>query len=265
MIIHGGGFHKGDLFEQGQEQASAWLQSRGYFVVSITHRLAPCGHITGQDPTDPASGRPPNQTNDVKSAIRAVRADAHCNGHIGLLGGSSGASHALFCAFDKTPSPPNTYPNWCNDSPTDDDRPDCAVGLSGNYDFIAPPPGNNDTTRNVIANYTNTCVLLDTMGGPDQFSVSPVAQLKPESVQIFKPIYALNGNAEYQPEGQLQDLLCALQAKDIDPAKYKILTVIDPEGAHAFALWRVKLTPTADRRVRDEVTDFFDQYVKHAQ
>jgi hypothetical protein len=142
--------------------------------------------------------------------------------------------------------------------------PDCAVGLSGNYDFIASL-GNNATTRNVIANYTNTCVLLDTMGGPDQFSVSPVAQLKPESVQSFKPIYALNGNMEYQPDGQLQDLLCALQDKAIDPAKYKILTVIDPDGAHAFALWLVRLTPTADRRVRDEVTDFFDQYVKHAQ
>ncbi|HEY1583423.1 MAG TPA: hypothetical protein VGF73_10035 [Chthoniobacterales bacterium] len=171
----------------------------------------------------------------------------------------------MFCAFDKTPNPPNTYPNWCNDSPADDDRPDCAVGLSGNYDFIASL-GNDDTTRNIIANYTNTCVLLDTMGGPDQFSVSPVAQLKRESVQSFKPIYALNSAMEYQPVGQLQDLLCALQDKGIDPAKYKILTVIDPEEqAHAFALWRIRLTPTSDRLVRDEVTDFFNQYVKHAE
>ena len=95
----------GDLEEMGQEQASAFLQSKGYFVVSVTYRLAPCGKITHQSDAWPngirpdSSGRPPQQTDDVKSAILAVRADtAHCNGHIGLLGRlSAGASLCNIC------------------------------------------------------------------------------------------------------------------------------------------------------------------------
>jgi len=41
IIVHGGGFVKGDLFEGGQERAANYLLSKGYFVLSVSYRLAP--------------------------------------------------------------------------------------------------------------------------------------------------------------------------------------------------------------------------------
>jgi len=96
----------------GVEKVSRDLQSSGYLALAVTYRLARCGRITGQDPNyeDPLSGRPPEQTDDIKSLIKAARSlTTLCNGNVGVLGGSAGGSHAIFVALDKTTSPPDTY------------------------------------------------------------------------------------------------------------------------------------------------------------
>jgi acetyl esterase/lipase len=90
------------------------LQASGYLALAVTHRLAQCGRISGQDPNyeDPLSGRPPQQIDDIKSLIKAARSlTSLCNGDVGVIGGSAGGSHAVFVALDKTASPANTYPN----------------------------------------------------------------------------------------------------------------------------------------------------------
>src|SRR5207249_6169656 len=49
------------------------------------------------------SGRPPQQTDDVKQQILAALADTQeCNGKIFLIGGSAGGCHTLWVALDPT-------------------------------------------------------------------------------------------------------------------------------------------------------------------
>ncbi len=235
VVIHGGGFYEGSPYEGGVQGVSQNLRENGYLVLSVTYRLAPCGTITGQnywgdDPRPPESGRPPQQTDDIKSLIRAARLDPKSNGHVAVLGGSAGASHAIFVSLDRTPSPANTYPNWCNDGPDDDDRPDVAIGLSGPYDFSDREDTNTrpNFIRNVD-NYANTCVAVDPNAPKDQKRVSPVAKVKSQSEQSFKPIFAVNGDSESMPPHQLEALRCALAntSPPIDPALYRTLLLID--------------------------------------
>ena len=93
----------------GVEKVSRDLQSSGYLALAVTYRLARCGRITGQDPNyeDPLSGRPPEQTDDIKSLIKAARSLTNlCNGNVGVLGGSGGASHAIFVSAEPGPAEP---------------------------------------------------------------------------------------------------------------------------------------------------------------
>jgi acetyl esterase/lipase len=78
------------------------------------------------------------QINDIKAFVVALRADtAHCNGTIGVVGGSSGATLAAYVAIDTTDTH-GAWPFWNADA-----RPQCAVMLSAAYDFsdMTPPPG----------------------------------------------------------------------------------------------------------------------------
>src|SRR5262252_10204239 len=65
----------------------------------------------------------PLQTEDVKIAVLAMRDHRWCNGKVGAVGGSAGASHAA---------------HNCQLPPGDDGRLDCAVCLSGAYAFDDP-------------------------------------------------------------------------------------------------------------------------------
>src|SRR5438552_229323 len=99
----------------GVEKVSRDLQSSGYLALAVTYRLARCGRITGQDPNyeDPLSGRPPEQTDDIKSLMKAACSlTTLCNGSVVVFGGSAGGSPPFFVPLKKTPTPPTTYPNW---------------------------------------------------------------------------------------------------------------------------------------------------------
>ncbi len=130
VVVHGGEFSHESPYDGFTSVAAQDIADAGYYVISIDHELAPCSLIPNQPchNDNPDSGRPPQQTNDVKNATRALRADAeHCNGKIGIVGASSGGSHAVFVAVDKTPTPNDAWPHWFQDG--HDDRPDCAVSL----------------------------------------------------------------------------------------------------------------------------------------
>src|SRR6476646_3157491 len=100
LVIHGGDFYGGlpdsapELITCAQDLANA-----GYLVFSIEYRLAPPGSLAGQV----SDGRFPDQTDDVKLAVRTARADPRCNGQVGAVGGSAGGSHTAFVAATGTP------------------------------------------------------------------------------------------------------------------------------------------------------------------
>ncbi len=239
IILHEGHFATGSPFSGLLLQPALDLQKAGYYTLVADFPLAPCGLIQGQTcHDDPTSGRPPQQTNAVKAIIRAARSDPHCNGKVVVIGGSGGASHAAFVAFDTTVT--NVWPFW---NSTGDDRPDAIVCLSGAYDFPDRTPehyGGPDPLpgfMEIIESYTNTCVRIDPNGGPSQWTVSPLYMLhQPTSDRPFRPALFINSEHDTMPYHQIVDMQCALENLSIDPALYRIIT-IPGDNEHAFAYW----------------------------
>ena len=131
LVIHGGLFLGGDANESGRRHRRAGLAAAGYVAYAINYRLAPPGRIPGQR----SIGRFPDQYNDVHLAVQAARDDYRSNGKVGAVGGSAGATHAVWVAATGTAG---------------QDRLDAAVGISGAYDFsdfspIAASPFHPDT------------------------------------------------------------------------------------------------------------------------
>jgi len=134
LVIHGGNFYGGSPTSSPDSVTLAQdLAAQGYIAFSIEYRLAPPGTLPGQK----SSGQFPDQTNDVKLAVRSARSDPRCNGQVGSVGGSAGGSHTAFVAATGTPG---------------DDRIDVGVSLSGLYDAtdFSPNPGLADYTVKVL-------------------------------------------------------------------------------------------------------------------
>ncbi len=115
VTVHAGGFRDQDAYgSMSQRWADRDLAKAGFLVFSIDYRLAPDGLIRRQHEHDTtteegiASGRPPQQSNDVKQQTLAAYHDPHCNGTVFLVGGSSGGTHSLWAALD----PAATVPGW---------------------------------------------------------------------------------------------------------------------------------------------------------
>jgi len=239
LLLHEGHFVTGNIFSGNLADPIADLRSAGYYVFVAAYRLAPCGLVTGQPCHNiPTSGRPPEQTNDVKAFTRAMKADSRCNGKFGIVGGSSGASHAAFAMFDISSS--QGWPNW--NQGVADDRPLAAVCLSGMYDFTdrttdsaypAVPGDPIDGFREKIENYTGTCVLF-----PNQWSSSPVAQLQAfTTLRPFRPMYFIHARFDTIPYNQLFDVQCKLTGDNVNSSLYQVLT-IQNSHEHGFQYWR---------------------------
>lgn len=240
------------------------LAAQGFYVISISYRLAPCGFINGQDPShsNPLDGRPPQQTDDVKSAIRAAEADlVHVkNGKVGVLGGSAGGSHASFVLFDKIPTPGGGYPYWCL---TGDNRPVCGVSLSGAYNFAdrAFPDITPKFIRDVN-NYTNTCVQADQLT-KNGLAISPVALVKSEAEQTFMDVFLVNSEGDSMPYREILDIQCKFQEKQISTTKYKVVTT--QTMSHSFQLWKDVDPQNPPTKVRGEVFQFFYDHLGKPQ
>ncbi len=99
LVIHGGGFNAGSPDSSPESISCAQdMAAAGYIAFSIEYRLAPPGALPGQV----SDGRFPDQSDDVKLAIRAARNDSRCNGQVGAVGGSAGGYQAAFCAATGT-------------------------------------------------------------------------------------------------------------------------------------------------------------------
>ncbi len=207
LLIHVGGFKSGSRTEGDLVNCAHDLAAAGFIAFSIEYRLAPNGYLPGQV----SSGRFPDQTDDVKLAVLAARADSRCNGQVGAVGGSAGGSHAAFVAVT---------------GDTGLDRIDAAVCLSGAYDFsdFSPDPDLTKFTDNVT-NYVgvtsdNTAALR---------AASP-AYLADSSTA---PLFLINSSQDPMPFSQLADMTTKLDAHGV--TNYSALTI--PGSQHAFGYW----------------------------
>lgn len=260
ILVHGGEFRYGTPYDGDVEKVATDLQSKGYYVLSVNYRLAPCGSIDGQPSHAlfPESGRPPQQTDDIKSFVRAARADFAQVKHVAVVGGSAGASHALFAALDKQPTPGGVYPFWCLNGK--DDRPDCVVCLSGAYNFAdRTVPDITGKFVKDIENYTNLCQQSDQLTH-NGVAISPVSLVKSESEQSFKQAYLINSWGDSMPYRQILDIQCKFQSVGILTTRYQVLTT--NTGNHSFHIWLDYDNSTPPKRVRDDVIKFLDDHLK---
>ncbi len=204
-----------------------------------------------QDPARAAaSGRPQQQTDDVKQQILAALNDSECNQHIYLLGGSSGGYHALFGTLD---SSHENVTDW-----DDDDRAKikAVVGFSGIYALQSRDFGNvgpdfdADAYVGALRNYTNT---TDSFVGLEyQLSVSPQT-LIPGATNI-PPIRLYASVDDTVPPNQSENMRQALQSAGADVAEYTI-----DGDAHCFNQWNVTNNNTGNC-VGAEVIDFLEAH-----
>lgn len=217
LVIHGGGFKGG-----GPASGAACaldLAAAGYLALSIEYRLAPNGSLVGQT----SDGRYPQQTDDVKMAVRAARSDPRCNGQVGAVGGSGGGCHTAYVAATGTKG---------------DDRIDVGVSLSGAYDFTdfsADP--NIDTFILDVTNYVNV-PQSDTA---DLLAASPVNFVDSN----IAPLFLINSAQDTMPFPQLADMTRKLDSLGL--SNYQALTI--PGSQHAFDYWTT---------VKDQVITFLN-------
>jgi hypothetical protein len=243
ILIHPHSFDAGtpdDVLEKIEDLANA-----GFFAASAYYELAPndttiSGYIVGQpchdnDGTD-AGWRMTLEINDIKNAIKAMRADARCNGWVAVLGGSAGATHAITVALDTNPTPGGAWPHWFESR---DDRPDCAVMLSAIYDFgdWTPPTGQTQTdpvfVHYALNNYAQT---LDHHAAAT-LALNPVNLVDGAVAHGWKPVYMFNSYYDHPTAyHQLDGMICRLQSKGLTlGTDYQYLTV--PGDDHAFEYW----------------------------
>jgi len=243
LVIHGSGWNGGsaqDHVGQTREIANA-----GFFAATVWYELAPNedtakGYIPGQ-PCHELDGTTPGwrmnlEVNDIKNAVKAMRADPRCNGWVAVVGGSAGATHAITVALDTNPTPGDLWPHWFQGG--HDDRPDCAVMLSAIYDFSdwTPDTGQTETDPDFVHpvnNYAQTLDLTTLAGLP----LNPVNLVPGAIAHGFKPIYMINSYGDHPSAyHQLVTMVCLLQnsgrTRGID---YDYLTI--PGSLHSFHYW----------------------------
>jgi acetyl esterase/lipase len=261
VVLHEGEFEGGSPFGQAiQRMVAPDLNAAGYYVLVPSWRLAPCGRITNQQchdntPEGKMSGRPPQQSDDVKAIIRAARAETNCLGQkVGVVGGSAGATHAVWVALD-TNSSGSVWPFW-----TTNDRADVACCLSGAYLFserrteLYTPaidfPG-------IIHNYTGTTNTTT------QENLSPTKLVKPDSVEFpFKPTLLIDTERDSMPHFQILDMEEALEAVGLEEGVDFRRITIDDTGGHAFEYWDNFDTETPPKLISQEVIDYLDAVLK---
>lgn len=242
-------FKQGDYYGvPSQRWADRDLAAAGFLVFSIDHRLAPPGFILNQDPThaNPADGRPPEQTNDVKQQILAAYYDSQCNGQIFLVGGSAGGCHALWCALDAAA----TVPLW--PLPTGAIR--AVASLSAPCDLSSWVGDNQNNLlkfEDDIKNYTNT--TSNTGGDKDfQYSVSPISKVAgATNIPAIRLFYTWQDPVPHQ---QAEEMFGALNGH-ADVIKYKV----NDGNLHAFNYWHT-LNEETGNYVSQDVINFFNQH-----
>jgi len=256
VLIHGGGFKYGG--PKLCAQAGSDLSAAGFLCFAITYRLD-IGLILGQPAmfngrrTGVAGPTPDihDQSDDVKTAIRAARADYQCNGKVYGVGGSAGGCHVLFAAVTGT---------------LGDDQLDAAVGLSGSYDGSDFPDGT--TTISPFKSTWETYVNVPVVANPMESSLDSIDSASPAWQPIscgctVPPILLVASQNDPMPSNQIPEMVAALQNAGVPtftdwPVLSDYQKNIIPGNAHAFLNWLKPVASGSTELVRDEVIAFFD-------
>jgi len=210
VLVHGGGWTRGDKDLPEVRENSLRLQARGFAVFSINYRLA----------TDDQPGQP-MQTDDVAAAVRWIRDNGSKYGADGtgirLLGGSAGAQLVALAGQEISAAQPGVIRG--------------VVAMSGPMDFVRIVEENlqlsaRERTGKTIPVYLGCRLAVCTaeqMQGP-----SPIYNIAPTT----PPFLIVNSDNEIVPVDQAQVMHDALSAAD-RPSTLRIV----PGDGHGFALF----------------------------
>ena len=209
VVVHGGGWEKGDKTATGFVWISNDLAANGFIVYNIDYRLAP-GCTTSDCAYYAGTGRYLDLVSDVETAVHWVRnhnalAGGSATPKIGLLGGSAGGHLSDLVAETGTPG---------------DTRPDAMVSLSGPAEtrldkMVDPTTGQPMTDSSsfgqVLNNYIGCPYYASTSPSacPDKYTtVSPVARAAaqtPPTLLVAAP--QDNGGIIYSADKSYQSAL----------------------------------------------------------
>lgn len=251
MLDHGGSWRAGHPFQPDVERVAQQISQDGFWVFLPTYRLAPCKRIPGQPahasptatptgnptPTPNPSGRPPEQTDDVMFAIKAIRADtSRCNGKIGIVAVSSGGSISSYVGLYRGTINTTGRPQW--NISGDTDRPDCVVTFSSPFDLSDQDPFDIDNGYSQyidgVHNYIGTC------NRDVARLASPISLVTGDIKDHFKPLFMVQGKDDNVcPGRQLDDMEAALISAGIGPCQYKrkYITETSFSDTHGLGLW----------------------------
>ena len=184
------------------------------------------------------------EVNDIKSAVKAMRADPRCNGWVAVVGGSAGATHAITVALDTNASGNNgnDWPHWFQNE--HDDRPDCAVMLSATYDFSdwTPRTGETQTDPDFVHSVHNYVQVPTPMewATVNSLPLNPVNLVAGAIAHGFKPLYMVNSYHDHPTAyHQLVTMVCLLLNSGLTRyTDFDYLTIPGSAGhVHAFQYW----------------------------
>ena len=249
LVVHPGGFHGGTFNAADMTPVYRDLVNARFLVFGISYRLAPPGMITGQSDhdLDPTSGRPPEQSNDMKQHVLSARADLRGNGTVIVVGGSAGGSHGVWVAIDTASQGGLAWVAL--------NRVNATSSLSGAYDYSKIDPNNPDNGppelvrkfRQAILNYTN----LTRFQIAQLYALSPVALATNSDV---KPLQLLDSTNDPQPAPQRMAMTDALMAHGV--MNFQSFTPQGSQG-HAFDYWRT-IDPATGLTIGQEVINFLN-------
>ena len=246
VFVTGGGFimaPKNNLIQLRMALAEA-----GYIVASIEYRVAPLGRF-------------PQPLEDVKTAIRWLRANAEKFNidpeRVGILGNSAGG---YLSAFTGITSGSKEFDKGENLNFTSDVL--CAVDMYGLSDLTVIGADFDEANQKGHASAGATEALwvlgTSTFGGNDGGVLAPenknlVDKANPINYINEKsaPMLLMHGDADkLVSPSQTKILFEALQAKGIESERYVI-----PGAAHGGIYW-------AQDNVIKTIVEFFDKYMK---
>jgi hypothetical protein len=221
------------------------LASDGFIVLAIDHRGA-CKkkQLPGQVCLAYSPEYLQNQISDVRRAIIAARTgtvadpngtviSGRIDGKVGGVGGSSGASHALWCAIIGTPN---------------SDKFDAAVLLSGIYEFddansLGDSHFSSDVDRYCRTNPTDPSRITHLQTGSPIYAITSAA--------VVPPLYFFATAQDTATPYQYADLKAKLMSVGATDVRSLLLPVADDMHDHAFEYWcTINGTTTVGQKVK---------------